>query len=387
MVAGAILASEPVFAANQDCAVFVTFDGGATWSRKAMNVRQCGDPWVEILPDNSVVVSVISSSRLLVFHSPDGGRSWDTTRADLGGARDHEMLAVDRTSGQFAGSVYALSLASRRVPDGLHVGVFVARSDDGGRTFRDTATHIISNVNLNPNRILVLSDGSLVVTFSDFMRNVDGFQGQGRLDRARTWLLRSTDGGRTFEPLRLASEMCGMAGFPTAALDQSNTESRDRVYVACASRTRSEILLARSLTKSLERWSDPLRVDVSSTDSLTRRIATVAVNSQGVVGLAWFEQVRAERAACQQVMFAASADGGDTFTAAMPVSSQSFCVDAPRNGSAGTRWVSGGDYFGLAAAPDGRFHVVWPDARSGVYQLRHAAVLVHAGSGHGTPQP
>ena len=104
-----------------------------------------------------------------------------------------------------------------------------------------------------------------------------------------------------------------------------------------------------------------------------RRTAAIAVNPHGVIGVSWFEQIKGQRPACQRVMFAASSDGGDTFTAAVPVS-EPFCVDSPGNGGAATRWPGGGEYSGLAAAPDGKFHVLWPDARSGIYQLRHAVV-------------
>ena len=40
------------------------------------------------------------------------------------------------------------------------------------------------------------------------------------------------------------------------------------------------------------------------------------------------------------------------------------------------RWSWGGDYFGLTAAADGRFHVLWPHARSGKFELMPAAISV-----------
>ena len=372
MIAVAIVPSDTLFSASQDCAAYASFDEGRNWRRRTFNVRTCLDPWVEILRDGSALLAVMSGSRFLVFRSPDGGRSWDSTRVDLGGGHDHVMLVADKRSDTAMGPVYALSGRMRRVPHGLHFGVFVARSDDGGRTFRDTATHVFSNVNFNPDRGMVFSDGSLVFTFTDFMRNVDGFRGQGHLERARTWIVQSSDGGRTFSTLRLAGEICGMSGFPSAAVDPSEGTTRDRVYVSCASRTRSEIRLAKS-TQGLEVWSEPRRVDISA-NSVVRRTVSVAVNSRGVVGVNWFEQVPGQRAACQRVMFAASFDGGDSFTAPVQVSSQHFCVDGPSNAVAARRWAAGGEYSGFAAAPDGTFRVVWPDARDGLYRLRHAVV-------------
>tara|TARA_R110002051_G_scaffold181774_1_gene251285 strand:+ start:57803 stop:58195 length:393 start_codon:yes stop_codon:yes gene_type:complete len=33
------------------------------------------------------------------------------------------------------------------------------------------------------------------------------------------------------------------------------------------------------------------------------------------------------------------------------------------------RWSQGGDYFGLTTAEDSRFHLLWPDARKGKFDL------------------
>ncbi len=38
----------------------------------------------------------------------------------------------------------------------------------------------------------------------------------------------------------------------------------------------------------------------------------------------------------------------------------------------------GGDYSSLAAAPDGRFHLLWADSRSGVFQIHHTAFTLGA---------
>jgi len=34
-----------------------------------------------------------------------------------------------------------------------------------------------------------------------------------------------------------------------------------------------------------------------------------------------------------------------------------------------SRWLFGGDYSGLAAGADGRFHLFWVDSRTGIYQV------------------
>jgi hypothetical protein len=131
--------------------------------------------------------------------------------------------------------------------------------------------------------------------------------------------------------------------------------------------------VTRSL-EGLEVWSDPVRVGSSGADSLTRRTTGVMVDNRGVVGVSWLEQANA--AGCWRVMFAASGDGGETFTKAVAVSTEPSCVETPANGPAAGRWAWGGEYIGFAAAPDGTFRLVWPDSRSGVYQLRYAPIEV-----------
>jgi hypothetical protein len=47
----------------------------------------------------------------------------------------------------------------------------------------------------------------------------------------------------------------------------------------------------------------------------------------------------------------------------------------PRPKHAG-RFLPGFDYMKNAASPDGTFHLLWPDARSGTFQLYTSAVRV-----------
>jgi hypothetical protein len=130
-----------------------------------------------------------------------------------------------------------------------------------------------------------------------------------------------------------------------------------------------------------ERWSDPVVVNRGSGRAPDARTAMVAVNGAGVVGVSWYDG-REDRATykgpfrCQALWFAASLDGGRTFLPEARVSSAPNCPATRANGEAALRWPAGGDYHGLAAAPDGSFRLLWADSRDGVYQLRTAAVRV-----------
>ena len=100
------------------------------------------------------------------------------------------------------------------------------------------------------------------------------------------------------------------------------------------------------------------------------------MNREGVIGVSWYE---IHDKTCFDLYFTASLDSGETFLPEVRVSSATSCPDTPQDKGVfdgGTTFGAGGDYSGLTATSDGRFHVVWSDARSGIYQLRTATVSV-----------
>jgi len=113
------------------------------------------------------------------------------------------------------------------------------------------------------------------------------------------------------------------------------------------------------------------------------RTPSLAVNRDGIVGIAWHDgrnggaRYRREFI-CQEIYFTASLDGGNTFLPEVKVSAEKSCPMLPQNGEVGWRWPAGGDYMGLAATPDGDFVVLWADSRSEMYQLRTATLKVSA---------
>jgi BNR repeat-like domain len=314
---------------------------------------------------------------LVVFHSADGGLTWDEKPVGLGTGHDHPTLAVDTSSSTRANWVYVISGKGVRVDDRQRSSVFVARSTDGGRTFAEPVTVVPSNLNLNAEVPIVLSDGTLIASFGDFQRNTDkDARGRGMLDRRREWMLRSTDGGKTFSIPLFASEACAM-GWSSLAVDTSSGSFRDRLYFACRENSGQAIAVASSADRG-EIWTDPRTVDADSAGTtVTRRDQpALAVNNAGVVALAWIETHRQANAVCQQVRVTASLDGGRTFLPSRRVSDADSCPDAASNGAAYGRWPRGGDYFALAATTDGVFHVLWSDARAKVFQLWTATVVV-----------
>jgi hypothetical protein len=130
-------------------------------------------------------------------------------------------------------------------------------------------------------------------------------------------------------------------------------------------------------------------------------LTAVAVNKDGVVGVMWEDRRNSANNLDYEIRFAASFDGGMTFTPSVRVSEQPRVVGAGETWIASRRplnedakpdpfvatltvrrdeWVNAGHTMGLTATVDGSFHPVWVDNRTGINQLWTAAIGVH-----GTP--
>ena len=366
------------WSADQYCAAFLSRDGGRTWTRHDFAVLECGDPWVGITAQGTAVFTVLArhrslpdtNSQLLVFLSADGGRTWNQTPQSLGRGHDHQTVAADAE-----GRIYILSGQGwRDAANTLRWSVFVARARPGRSYFDAVHRFVPSNLNINTEGLAVLSDSSVVLSFVDFQRNVDGFTREGRLDRPRVWVMVSRDRGETFSIPLLVTESCG-SGWSFLAADTSSGPHRNRLYHVCRNREGTAILLHHSADRG-ERWSNPIPVESPARDSATRSHPQVAVNREGVLGVVWIDGRDDSTRRCHAVYFTASLDGGQSFLPATRLSSELSCPDSTRNGQAFARWPKGGDYFGLAAAADGRFHAFWADARSSMFQIWTVPVTI-----------
>ncbi len=370
-----------------DCVALATFDEGMSWSRHDLGLKECADPWTVILSDGTAILSVLSGEELQVYRSADGGKTWNEPPVALEQGHDHETLVVDRTDGPRRGSLYVLSVQSAVEPatEKPRNAVFVARSDDGGRTFVKPTRVFPGNLGFNTLTGAVLADGTLAVSFADYQRPSP--EGTVWLERGRAWLLLSRDGGRTFSAPMWICEDCGRS-FPVLAADESRAAFRDRLYWLCNGRSDGltqtpdfeRILLHRSADLG-EKWSEAVGVNSGSGRRPYMRTAAVAVDGSGAVGVTWYdgrnEKLKIKTVfECLDVYFAVSQDGGASFLPEARVSSQSGCADTPANGTARYRWPAGGDYSGLAARPGGGFQLLWSDSRNGVYQLRTSTVRI-----------
>jgi hypothetical protein len=218
---------------------------------------------------------------------------------------------------------------------------------------------------------VVLSDGRLLVPYTEHS-DLD----YRPLPSPRSWLLESRDGGRTFSPPRPLAEGCDQrAGWAYLVAGVESGPHRDRLYWLCVLQGRAGVQLRRSEDAGRS-WSGWVRVDRDGVPGRTG-LPAVAVNREGIVGVAWLARDSTSAGPCDRLLFAASVDGGASFLDPVLVSRERSCpASDPRNAAAHARRSWGGDYNGLAAAADGSFHAVWSDARDGVYRLRHSRVVV-----------
>jgi len=364
--------------AESDCATFVSVDGGSTWERHDHNVAGCADPWVVLRDDGAAVFAGLSTAAGNALHlarSADGGRTWAPVPHELGHTLDHESMAVDLTRGPSSGIIYLVAQGHQRSAAGrTPPAVVVTRSTDGGRTFTPRVSVVPSNLNINVLTPGVLSSGTLVVPYMDFQSNVSDFRSRaGELERKRVWMIASTDGGQTFSYPSFVTEACGL-GFGALAVDLSSGPTRDHLYYVCPNREQTGILVHRSEDGG-EKWSRPVRAD-DSTAAVFRRPPSIAVNRDGTLAVSWTQRRLDSGQACQNVYITASLDGGKTFLPVTRVSAVQSCPDTPGNDRVARRWPEGGDYSGLVAAADGRFHVLWADSRDGVYRLWTASITI-----------
>jgi len=384
MLAAAMAITKPDMS-RMDCAAFTTFDGGRTWTRHDFGLRMAADVWVAFLPDGTAILSTLETterdeSPLLLYRSTDGGRSWPSKPVSLGDYHDHPTLLVDRFSKQFAGSLYAISGRGWKNAAGKsRSAIYVGRSSDGGLTFPDPAHVIVSNLSYEAHNPAILSDGTLLVPFDDHRRPGD----RRRLDRARAWLITSTDGGKSFSEPMLISESCtGSAGWSSMAVGEGRF--RDRIYHLCGAIQGINPfggIVVRYSDDRGDRWSDEIRINRLGNYEPLVRTPALAVNKDGVLGVVWYD-ARNDGSTikgnfrCQEIFFTASVDGGETFLPDVKISSQRTCPASSANIPTALRFPAGGEYIGMVATPDGAFQVLWSDNRSGAYQLRMATVRV-----------
>jgi hypothetical protein len=240
----------------------------------------------------------------------------------------------------------------------------------------------------------ILSDGTVLVLYSHMIIVTPGDGGAktatGKPAELRSALqvLRSSDGGLTFDPAVTIGDVksgynhVNARGVPASlAVDAGSARFRDRAYAVWTdfASGRGQIRIAHS-TDAGATWSasrfvnDDSLATVRTGGGPDHFMATVAVNRDGVVGVLWYDRRESTDNLAYQARFAASFDGGLTFSPSVRLSAAPNDPTVQRDGEPFI--ITGGDTAGLTAAADGRFHAVWIDNRTGIQQVWTAAISV-----------
>lgn len=398
------------------CKTYASTDGGGSWFDSSFPEQMefgGGDPQVGFGLHGTAYFTALAFVKddignvrggLFFYRSEDGGKHW-LRAANLGYSYDHEVMTVDHSVGKYAGRVY-VSVLYGKYPE-YTVGIF--RSDDDGRTFTgpvDAASgKSVIGINTAKN-IVLLSDGTLVLPYVDFEFD------EARAKKAHSgslWIVTSSDGGVTFsQPIKVASEEYKMdrkgPGFQTMAAMAVDSEGafKDRLYTVWTDYRAGSYRLVFSYSKDRgQTWSTPHPIVDDVPASVSQYQAELAVNKDGVLGLTWFDTRNSANHDNKEYdeYFAASVDGGETFTAPVRVSDATsvrmgkgnmalqgseFDMKLPSGEeetrvsfiSGGSRWPAGGDYMQMAVDDHGVFHPIWADARTGTFQLQTATIQV-----------
>lgn len=357
-----------------------------------------------------------ASDYMAVHRSTDGGRTWGAP-VEVGFI-DNEDINVDRTAGRFRGRVY---LYGNSQP---WSSLWLIHSEDGGRTWtRSAETRTAGGVDaVHAGPGTILPDATLLLPYGVTRDKQPPAEAMTTVAVAA-----SRDGGASIEqPVDVATyKSCwsrysrpGVFDYDRApgmvptviSSDPSPGPYAGRAYVAWGALERDQCVLTLAHSDDQGRtWSLPVQVSdapLRAEGGPDMFLPQIAVNRAGVVGATWYDRREDPAGKNHRLRFSASLDGGDTWLASVPVSTHPFvftrepeyrAMSSPLGGGrrrtgkptdtfvvdvfTGPRLYEGGnngtgDYAGIAATADGRFHAFWIDNRTGVAQLYTAAIGV-----------
>jgi hypothetical protein len=391
--------------------VYQSSDGGVAWSpaRGLSGLGHTGDPALAYGPEGlgyyvASSLPEVGERRLLLFRSPDGGANWDGPFPLT--YMDREYVTVDATTRPSRGRVYVNG--NNRVPRTVSDFV-VFQSSDSGRTFRGPGTRsALGSVQATVvGNAVVASDAALIGVYVE--ARASERSGATRASIQSIW---SVDGGATLAGSAMISDyvaggerkgaLLGNANAePALAIDATSGRFKDRLYVVWPDRRsgHSEILFSSSVDKG-RTWSPSRRINDNAPDDTTDQfMPEIAVNRDGVVGVLWYDRREHPDNLGWDARFAASFDGGASFTPSVRVShggasfppgtsreKRTSASSPPRDDQERLKaqidagrdsfMFMGGDTAGLVADASGIFHAAWVDNRTGVPQLWTAAVSV-----------
>lgn len=370
----AVLSANPNDENDYSTVALVSFDGGKNWKHTTMPMKRAADPWVAILPNGGAVLGEIGlgdTFKQAVYYSADGGVTWGAGFS-FGEGHDHDMFLFDDSQSRFAGVLYLLT--TRQAKSGGKPGfheLFLARSIDNGKNFSDVTTFsVFPNLHFNAKTPIVFSDGRLAIPVVTLGDSIAGHADVNRWEPTQSWLVTSSDGGKTFSQPLFITNLAGRRHNGLAV--NRFSKWKDHLYYVFPGVRRNGLYFLTSADNGV-RWSLPRRIDKNTGAAAFTDLGAVAVNSNGAIGILWIDRIADPARKCQFTYFTVSLDGGETFLEPVRVSTAPSCPEA-KNGWVGQAWPQGGDYCGLIARPDGSFMAMWSDARNGTFQLYRSEI-------------
>jgi hypothetical protein len=331
------IAASIVLGQRDGIAVYASSDGGRSWVR-GLSEPDSGSTFDGLDPalafdSEGVAYLVTLGPEVAAWTSRDGGRTWGG-RTVVAGSGDRPFIGCD-ASGKEAlrGRVYVSAKREVRVfghpgadwhPELDMAAVSISRDRgahfDFPRFFLTAPEKELLNV---VSDMLVAPDGRLILTLQTFSAQEDL---RGPLLTGSYSTIVSNDGGRNFsEPRHLAewrtfghaSEGKSLFGFGGAhlAMDTSAGPSRGRLYATWldVEDGRYQVMSAASADGG-STWSAPVRVNDNRNETDASNPG-IAVSGDGVVGISWNDRRGDPTDRCYQLFFAASVDGASTFSA------------------------------------------------------------------------
>ncbi len=369
------------------CALQVSRDGGANWTRTAVPIPsgeepKCYAPDVAFAADGTMHVSYVTlrgkgnrPHAVWVVRSTDGGRTLSAPRRVGGKLAFQVRLTTDPKRPR---RLYLTWLQASDVGVYLFSGtnhVETIRSDDGGRSW----SRPVRASSAGRRRVLAPSpavgpDGALHVLYLDVGEDRLDYEGahQGKGGppydgRFSLVLARSADAGATWSESLVDDDVVParrfiafLPPFPSLAVDGDS----GRVYVAFEDGGAGppDVHLW-SLASGAQRWEGPIRVnDTPSGDGTSQYLPKIAVAPGGRLDVAYYDRRDDPGDRRNAVSVQSSFDAGRTFTSHTSLSDHDF---DSRVGSGSERGLPDlGNRLGLVS-DDARILAAWADTRGG----------------------
>lgn len=267
-----------------------SFDGGRTFQRSPSDLapgvddprmRPCaaspggGDTDVVTDPTGRVYFNDLYLAGVSVGVSTDRGATWRCNPVAASSPEDDRPWLAPAPAADGAGPNVDAYLAYRDFAVGgltpyagdlaKPVQLHLDLTTDGGTTWQPRTTYAAGAVGFT-GPLFTAPDGTLYQVFQN---------------GASVWIARSTDEGRTMEPIRVSDRY----GSPANQWLGGDVDSAGNVYVAWVDQGTWDVMLSRSTDHGLH-WSTPLRINPPASE--TAAMPWVAAGKAGDVAIAWY---------------------------------------------------------------------------------------------------